>query len=127
MWAFARHAARRETLLVAINLSGSAVNMTLDLSAFAVTDGRSVVRDVLSGAWQAPLCERKDVPGDMLRLTLQLLQLDPDKRPRSLEEVRRRLVESLRRLAPSFGSSSASTILMRRCPELIGRAEQVHD
>ena len=55
VWAFARHAARRETLLVAINLSGSAVNMTLDLSAFAVTDGRSVVRDVLSGDGLADL------------------------------------------------------------------------
>ena len=55
VWAFARQAARRETLLVAINLSGSAVVTGLDLSAFAVTAGRSAVRDVLSGETLADL------------------------------------------------------------------------
>ncbi|OGF24402.1 MAG: hypothetical protein A2V63_08090 [Candidatus Eisenbacteria bacterium RBG_19FT_COMBO_70_11] len=55
VWAFARHAAGQETLLVAINLSGAAVNTALDLSNFDVTDGRSVVRDVQSGAQLADL------------------------------------------------------------------------
>jgi glycosidase len=49
-WAFARYAGGQESLLVAINLSGVAVNTTLDLSTFEVTDGSSPVRDVVSGA-----------------------------------------------------------------------------
>ena len=55
MWAFARQAARRETLLVRHQLLGRRRRTSLDLSAFAVTGGRSAVRDVLSGRALADL------------------------------------------------------------------------
>jgi glycosidase len=54
-WAFARQAAGSETLLVAINLSNAALNVALDMSNFAVTGGRSKVRDVVSQALLADL------------------------------------------------------------------------
>ena len=50
VWAFVRQAAGQESLLVAINLSGSAVTAVLDLSSFGVTSGANVVRDVVTGA-----------------------------------------------------------------------------
>jgi glycosidase len=49
VWAFAR-VAPGESLVVAINLSGSAVTPNLDLSSFEVTGGSSPVRDVITGA-----------------------------------------------------------------------------
>lgn len=48
VWAFARHAAGQESLLVAINLSAGAVNAVLDLSKFGVAGGASPVRDVVT-------------------------------------------------------------------------------
>ena len=55
VWSFSRYAASQETLLVAINLSGTAVTPNLDLSSYAVTGGSSPVRDVISGASLAAL------------------------------------------------------------------------
>ena len=49
-WAFARQAAGSETLLVAINLSNATVNTSLDMTNFAVTGGRSKIRDVVSNS-----------------------------------------------------------------------------
>lgn len=54
VWAFVRQA-EGETLLVAINLAGSAQAMALDLSGFELPAGDSPVRDVTSGATLAPL------------------------------------------------------------------------
>lgn len=54
VWAFVRQAAG-ETLLVAINLSASALTANLDLSGFELPAGSSLVRDVTSGAMLAPL------------------------------------------------------------------------
>ncbi len=54
-WAFARQAAGSETLIVAINLSNAALNVALDLSNFAITGGRSQVRDVVTQALLADL------------------------------------------------------------------------
>ncbi|MEO5989755.1 MAG: glycosyl hydrolase 53 family protein [Candidatus Eisenbacteria bacterium] len=50
VWAFARHAAGQESLLVAINLSATAVSTVLDLSGFGIANGSSPVRDVVTGA-----------------------------------------------------------------------------
>lgn len=54
VWAFVRQA-ETETLLVAINLAGSAQAMALDLSGFELPGGSSPVRDVVSGGSLAPL------------------------------------------------------------------------
>lgn len=54
VWAFVRQA-ETETLLVAINLAGAAQAMALDLSGFALPEGASPVRDIVSGASLAPL------------------------------------------------------------------------
>ncbi len=54
VWAFLRQA-ESETLLVAINLSGAAQNLSLDLSEFELPGGSSPVRDVTSGAWLTPV------------------------------------------------------------------------
>lgn len=50
VWSFVRFQAGAESLLVAINLSGSTVNITANLSAGAVTSGNSPVRDLVTGA-----------------------------------------------------------------------------
>lgn len=50
VWAFVKHDPGTETLLVAIHLGGAAASPALDLSAFEVTDGASVVTDVETGA-----------------------------------------------------------------------------
>ena len=57
VFAFARQAAGQETLLVAINLSGSAATPALNLSSFEVPGGSTPVRDVNSGASLAPLTD----------------------------------------------------------------------
>ncbi len=57
VYAFLRQAAGQETLLVAINLSGSAATPALDLSSFEVTNGSTPVRNVTSGATLAPLTD----------------------------------------------------------------------
>ncbi|MCK5799786.1 MAG: serine/threonine protein kinase, partial [Deltaproteobacteria bacterium] len=44
-----------------------------------------------------------------------MLHLDPDARPPSLDAARPELVAALRRLAPSYGSSSLSWLLAERC------------
>ncbi|MCC6350026.1 MAG: alpha-glucosidase C-terminal domain-containing protein [Candidatus Eisenbacteria bacterium] len=54
VWSFVRQTGG-ETLLVAINLAGSAQAMTLDLSGFELPGGSSPVRDIASGAWLAPI------------------------------------------------------------------------
>jgi glycosidase len=48
VWAFER-IAPAESLIVAINLSGSAVSPNLDLSSFQVTNGSTPVRNILTG------------------------------------------------------------------------------
>lgn len=96
---------------------------TLEGKTLVSHDPEEYIRQVLSGKWNAPLVERKDVAGDIIRLISQLLSLDPEKRPSNTEEVRRRLVEGLRRQAPSYGSSSLSQLLWRRCPTQIGQSE----
>jgi serine/threonine protein kinase/Flp pilus assembly protein TadD len=82
-------------------------------------DPEPYVRAVIDGSWQAPLCARRDLAGDAVRLIAELLRLDPAARPQGVEEVRQRLVTALRRLAPAYGSSALSQLLFRRCGELI--------
>jgi serine/threonine protein kinase/tetratricopeptide (TPR) repeat protein len=91
----------------------------------ATADPEAYVRGVLSGTWSAPLVQRKDAPGDVIRLVAELLQLDPARRPSSIEEVRRRLVGGLRRLAPTYGSAALSGMLWRRCRAAIGQHEDL--
>ncbi len=50
VWSFLRFNSGAESLLVAINLSGSAVSIAANLSAGVVTSGSSPVRDLVSGA-----------------------------------------------------------------------------
>jgi serine/threonine protein kinase/Flp pilus assembly protein TadD len=88
-------------------------------------DPEEYTRQVLAGRWSAPLVQRKDVSGDIIRLVASLLSLDPQKRPTAMESVRRRLVEALRRLAPSYGSANLSQLLWRRCQPLIVLAEEM--
>jgi len=85
----------------------------------------SFVREVLSASWQAPLITRKDVAGEIIRAVASMLSLDPDRRPKSLEEARNPLVNGLRRLAPSFGSGALSALIMRRCPEELSRSDEL--
>jgi serine/threonine protein kinase/tetratricopeptide (TPR) repeat protein len=89
-----------------------------------IADPEGYVRAVLAGDWCAPLLVRKDATGDVIRLVSELLSLDPERRPTTVEEVRRRLVEGLRRVAPTYGSAALSQLLWRRCRSLIGRHEQ---
>jgi serine/threonine protein kinase/tetratricopeptide (TPR) repeat protein len=91
------------------------------------SDPEKYVREVLGGDWKAPLAVRKDLSGDVSRLVGAMLSLDPAKRPPSVEAVRRGLVESLRRMAPAYGSSSVSQLLWRRCGHLIRQTEQIVD
>ncbi len=49
-WAFVRHQTAEETLLVAINLKGSAITPTLNLTDFTIPGGSSPVTDILTGA-----------------------------------------------------------------------------
>ncbi|MCC6750843.1 MAG: protein kinase [Deltaproteobacteria bacterium] len=81
------------------------------------------VRDVLAGSWKAPLVERKDVAGEVIRLVARLLELDPAKRPAELEEVRAPLVSALRRLSPAYGSAALSRLVLRRFPDRAALAE----
>ncbi len=81
------------------------------------------VRAVLDGSWQAPLCRRRDLAGDAVRLIAELTRLEPEARPQGIEEVRQRLVTALRRLAPAYGSSALSQLLYRRCADQIRRAD----
>ncbi len=83
------------------------------------SDPESYVGAVLSGNWKAPLVERKDVPGTVIRTVDRMLRLDPDERPDSLDRARPDLVEALRRLAPSYGSSELSWLLAKRCAKTI--------
>ncbi|MBI5835941.1 MAG: DUF3459 domain-containing protein [Candidatus Eisenbacteria bacterium] len=55
VWAFARQHAGQETLLVAINLSGTAADITLDLTKFDVPGGSTPVLDVIGGGTLAAL------------------------------------------------------------------------
>jgi alpha-amylase len=50
VWAFQRRATGQESLLVAINLSASAVSPALDLSAFEVPGGTTSVHEILTNA-----------------------------------------------------------------------------
>ncbi|MCA9671699.1 MAG: serine/threonine protein kinase, partial [Myxococcales bacterium] len=86
-------------------------------------DPEGYVRAVLDGRFEAPPIERRDVPGDVIRLCAEALQLDPAARLAGLEPLRKRLVESLRRVAPAYGSGAVSRLLWQRFPQLIGRAE----
>jgi len=54
VWAFVRQA-DAETLVVAINLSGSSQFLSLDFTGFEIPEGGTGVRDVVSGASLAPL------------------------------------------------------------------------
>lgn len=90
-------------------------------------DPEGYVRGVLDGSWQAPLLTRPDVPSDIIRLIGQMLLLDPEARPGTLEQARARLVASLRRLAPDFGSGAVSGLLLRRYPKLIGQTHHLAD
>ena len=49
VWAFLRHVASQETLLVAINVKNASRSPTLDLSNVTITGGTSTVQDVLTG------------------------------------------------------------------------------
>ncbi len=86
-------------------------------------DPTDYVRKVLAGNWTAPLIQRKDTPGDIIRAVASMLNLDPERRPRSLEEARIPLVSGLRRLSPSFGSAALANHLMRVCPDYILRMD----
>jgi len=55
LWAFFRHRADEQTLLVVINVSGSSVTTTLDLSHASIAGGASSVQDVLTGQTLANL------------------------------------------------------------------------
>jgi alpha-amylase len=50
VWSFLRYVAGEQTLLVAINLRGSAANIAVDLSNVTITGGSTVVQDVIAGA-----------------------------------------------------------------------------
>ena len=78
-------------------------------------DPEGYVGAVLGGGWKAPMIDRKDVPGMVIRMVDQMLRLDPDQRPATLDEARPDLVAALRRLAASYGSSSLSWLLAERC------------
>ena len=49
LWAFLRHRADEQTVLVVINVSGNAVATTLDLSHASIPGGSSAVQDLLTG------------------------------------------------------------------------------
>jgi eukaryotic-like serine/threonine-protein kinase len=92
-----------------------------------LADPEAYVRQVLSGTFRAPLLERKDLPGEVIRLVASMLSLDPDKRPSQVEEVRRIFVGGLRRLSPTYGSASLAQLLWRRCKVQIARHEALMD
>jgi serine/threonine protein kinase/tetratricopeptide (TPR) repeat protein len=82
-------------------------------------DPEAYVGAVLSGNWKAPMIERKDVPGTVIRTVDQMLRLDPDDRQDSLDRARPELVAALRRLSPSYGSSDLSWLLAERCARTV--------
>ncbi|MBK6847662.1 MAG: protein kinase [Proteobacteria bacterium] len=92
-----------------------------------IADPEGYVRGVLDGTWQAPLLTRPDVPTDIIRLVAQMLLVDREARPGTLEQARARLVGSLRRLAPDFGTGAVASLLLRRYPKLIGQTHQLAD
>jgi serine/threonine protein kinase/tetratricopeptide (TPR) repeat protein len=89
------------------------------------SDPEGYIRDVLKGRWSAALVQRKDLSGDVIRLVGEMLSLDPDKRPVGIEAIRTRLVGALRRVAPTYGSSSVARLLWYRCQHLIHETEQM--
>ncbi|MBK8480005.1 MAG: protein kinase [Proteobacteria bacterium] len=88
-------------------------------------DAEGYIRGVLDGSWHAPLLTRPDVPSDIIRLVAQMLLIDREARPGTLEQARARLVASLRRLAPDFGTGAVAGLLLRRYPKLIGQTHQL--
>jgi serine/threonine protein kinase len=88
-------------------------------------DPEGYIRDVLKGRWSAPLVRRKDLSGDVIRLVGEMLSLDPAKRPVGIEAIRARLVGALRRVAPTYGSTSVARVLWYRCQHLIHETEQM--
>lgn len=65
--------------------------------------------------FKAPLIKRKDIPGSIVRLIAQMLDIDPKKRPDSLDEMRPLLVSALRKAAPAYGSNDLAALLKTRC------------
>ncbi|MFH0982301.1 MAG: alpha-amylase family glycosyl hydrolase [Planctomycetota bacterium] len=57
VWAFVRHLADTETLLVAVNLSGSTRNPSLNLSEFTIPGGSTTVQDILTGTYLANMTD----------------------------------------------------------------------
>ena len=78
-------------------------------------DPEAYVALVLSGKFAAPFIERKDVPGNIIRLLSKMLSLDPQRRPASLDGIREELVGGLRRVAPGYGSTQLAELLRERC------------
>ncbi len=104
---------------------GLVVWQLLSGTQLVAADPTGYVRQVLSGSWTAPLIDRQDVPGDIIRAVASMLSLDPKRRPRSLEEARDPLVSGLRRLSPSFGSAALSAHLKRACPAYLMRMDEM--
>lgn len=91
------------------------------------TDPERYIKGIVEGSWRAPLVTRKDIPGDILRLLNQMLDLDPDRRPLAPEAVRGQLVTALRRIAPAFGSGQMARLLLGRYATRIGVSEELTD
>lgn len=104
---------------------------TVGLALWEILSGKRLLTDnpeayikaVLDGSWKAPLIDRKDLPGNVIRLVASMLDIDVENRPTHMEAVRSPLVEALRRLSPSYGSATLSRLLWQRCSGQIAKAE----
>jgi serine/threonine protein kinase/tetratricopeptide (TPR) repeat protein len=83
------------------------------------------VKQVVGGAWKAPLISRQDVPGNVIRRIAEMLDADPKKRPDTLEDARAPFVAGLRRLSPNFGANALSELLGERFADRFGQLDDM--